>query len=366
MCVIIIKQKDNVMSKEIAKTSAKINPHGLGIVWLDTFEVTYHKSNEYNKLITKRPFIAHFRYATVGKVGLSNTHPFVCGRQTDELLMQNGTIKGLGTTEECDSKVLAKNIGSIPRQGWKRELEQYDSRFVSINTRTRSFQIYNRNLYTYRDGIWYSKANVLQDNLVAVYGTLKKGFGNYYSFLRSSKHLGRGVTADKYPLVVEGLPYLVEQKGVGHNVVVDVFKVSDTTFKSLDRLENHPNWYVRKEVEVKVKGKALTCWIYFNPKKINKDTILHKSFEKPTNYHTNRFAETLEFKFDSDADATSYDGSENHQAIDIGWDDNDFPTSETPSCVDCFNDVEHDGFSNYYCSSCGGWFKEDEVLKFQE
>jgi len=79
MCVIIIKQKDNVMSKEIAKTSARINPHGLGIVWLDTFETTYHKSNEYNLLITERPFIAHFRYATVGKVGLSNTHPFRCG-----------------------------------------------------------------------------------------------------------------------------------------------------------------------------------------------------------------------------------------------------------------------------------------------
>ena len=37
MCVIIIKQKDNVMSKEVAKTSSRINPHGLGIIWLDTF-----------------------------------------------------------------------------------------------------------------------------------------------------------------------------------------------------------------------------------------------------------------------------------------------------------------------------------------
>ena len=65
------------------------------------------------------------------------------------------------------------------RRNWKTHLEQYDSRFVSVNVRTRSFQIYNRNMYTYRDGIWYSKANVLQDNLIAVYGTLKKGFNNY-------------------------------------------------------------------------------------------------------------------------------------------------------------------------------------------
>jgi len=55
-----------------------------------------------------------------------------------------------------------------------------------------------------------------------------------------------------------------------------------------------------------------------------------------------------------------------HQTFDIGWDDNDFPTEETSTCIDCYGDVQHDGFSNYYCSSCGGWFKEDEVLKFQD
>ena len=79
MCVIIIKQKEQMMSREVAKTSARINPHGLGIVWLDTFEVTYHKSKDYNVLLTERPFIAHFRYATIGAVNLENTHPFQCG-----------------------------------------------------------------------------------------------------------------------------------------------------------------------------------------------------------------------------------------------------------------------------------------------
>jgi len=62
----------------------------------------------------------------------------------------------------------------------------------------------------------------------------------------------------------------------------------------------------------------------------------------------------------------TYDATENHQAIDIGWDDNDFPTIETPTCIDCFNDVEHDLFHNYYCSSCGGWFKEEEILNFNK
>jgi len=355
MCVIIIKQKNNVMSEEVAKTSSRINPHGLGIIWLDTFEVEYHKSKDYRKLLTKRPFIAHFRYATKGKINRANTHPFVCGNNKDEYLMHNGTIKGMGTDECCDSKELACHLGNINRRDWKKELEQYDSRFVSINVRTRSFQIYNRNLYTYRDGIWYSKANVLQDNLIAVYGTLKKGFGNYYSYLTNAKHLGRGKTQDKYPLLVEGLPYMVDKKGVGHNVVVDVFKVSDAQLKKIDQLEGHPRWYKRKQIPIKLKNRTLNCWLYFNPKDIEGKEY-HESFE--------RVIRPQQFTF-ADVEPT-YDTTEYHEAIDIGWDDNDFPTEITPTCVDCFNDLEHDAFHNYYCSSCGGWFKEDEVLKFNE
>ena len=82
---------------EILKNSARINPHGLGIVWLDTYKVSYHNSKEYNLLKTDRPFIAHFRYATVGAVNRENTHPFVCGNNSDELLMMNGTISIVAT-----------------------------------------------------------------------------------------------------------------------------------------------------------------------------------------------------------------------------------------------------------------------------
>ena len=357
MCVIIIKQKNNLMSEEIAKTSSRINPHGLGIIWLDTFEVTYHKSKDYKTLLTERPFIAHFRYATKGAVNLANTHPFICGNNKDEMLMHNGTIKGLGTDAMCDSKQLAIQLGSINRADWKTELEQYDSRFCTVNLRTKSFQIYNRNLYTYRDGIWYSKANVLQDNLIAVYGTLKKGYSNYYAYLTNAKHIGRGKTEDKYPLVVDGLPYLINKKGVGHNVEVDVFKVSDMQLQKVDALEGHPQWYKRIQIPIKLKNRTLNCWIYFNPKEVNLGTEMHQSYTQQSR---------IKSQFTFEDVQSSYDATENHQSIEIGWDDNDFPTIDTPTCIDCFNDVEHDLFYNYYCSSCGGWFKEDEILNFNK
>ena len=107
MCVIIIKQTDKQLSKTILRTSSRINPHGLGIVWLDTYETTYHKSSDWKKLVTNRPFIAHFRFATKGKINKANTHPFVCGKNKHELLMHNGTIPNIGTDAQSDSRMLS-------------------------------------------------------------------------------------------------------------------------------------------------------------------------------------------------------------------------------------------------------------------
>ncbi len=341
MCIIIIKQKSNTIPSSVLKNSARINPHGLGIVWLDTYDVSYHKSNEYQLLNTDRPFIAHFRYATKGLVNRDNTHPFVCGHNTDELLMMNGTIPNLGNHFVCDTKVLAKKLGNLPRQDWKSKLSEYDCRFVTINTRTRSFQIYNKDLWTYKDGVWYSKTNVLQDNLVAVYGTLKRNHSNYRSYLTSSKYIGSGVTSKKYPLVIEGLPYLIEDEGKGYNVEVDVFGVDDNTLDSLDMLEGHPTWYRRKEVDVIANGKTYTCWIYFNIRETADGRQLHSTYTGTTYTSAN---------YDWDI------------ATDFEQDTCDEVVQESPMCQCCYNDVVHDGFSNWHCSQCNQWFTEDEIL----
>jgi len=366
MCVIIIKQKGKHVPQEVAKTSARINPHGLGIIWLDTFEVTYHKSAEYKVLDTKRPFIAHFRYATIGAINKENTHPFRCGSNKQEWLMMNGTIRSLGNVKKSDSKVLAENLGEIPRHKWKKELEQYECRFVTINTHSRTYQIYNKELWVQKDGVWYSKDNVLEDTLVAVYGTLKKGYSNYNHYLTSSKYVGSGETKDKYPLVISGLPYLIEKKGVGHNVEVDVFKVSSSVLSALDRLEGHPNWYRRKQIDIQMKGKVLTCWIYFNLREHEKGHELHKTYTQLPN-RAKWYEE--EDERESEASFSRYterqlnllDIFEDEDCEDCGFD----IVNEKPICVDCFHDLEHDGFANYHCCGCDGWFAEDEVLRFR-
>ena len=167
MCIIIIKQKRNKISKQVLKNSARKNPHGLGIVWLDTFKVSYHESKDYKKLNTTRPFIAHFRYATIGKICKENTHPFKCGKKHNELLMMNGTISELGNKNMTDTQDLAIKLGKIERHVWKQKLAQYSLvRFATINTRNRTFQIYNKHLWTHKDKVWYSK-----DNVFATYKT---------------------------------------------------------------------------------------------------------------------------------------------------------------------------------------------------
>jgi hypothetical protein len=40
--------------------------------------------------------------------------------------------------------------------------------------------------------------------------------------------------------------------------------------------------------------------------------------------------------------------------------------NEKPICIDCFNDLEFDGFANYHCNSCGIWLRDDEVLRVNE
>lgn len=362
MCVIIIKQKGKQLSPEIAKTSGRMNPHGLGIIWLDTFEISYHNSNEYKKLLTDRPYIAHFRYATIGAVGRNNTHPFQCGANKHEYLMMNGTIRELGNAKDCDSKVLARQLGNKPRHTWASELEKHTSRFVTINVRNRTYQMYNKHLWTKHSGIWFSKDDVIEDNLIAVYGTLRKGNGNYNYYLADSKHLGKGYTKEKYPLIIEGLPYLIDKKGVGHNVEVDVFKVSNSVMQQLDTLEGHPTWYRRKQVLINVGNKEMLCWVYFNNTISEKGKTMHVRYEKPK---TTTIGKVSSSRLSLDYPLTKY-GYQSRFYFEDAYEPliDDFDVkNEKPLCKYCYHDLEHDYFNNYHCNYCDAWFNEYDVIK---
>tara|TARA_R100001460_G_scaffold14412_3_gene32238 strand:+ start:242 stop:1351 length:1110 start_codon:yes stop_codon:yes gene_type:complete len=365
MCVIIIKQTDKQLSKTILRTSSRINPHGLGIVWLDTYETTYHKSSDWKKLVTNRPFIAHFRFATKGKINKANTHPFVCGKNKHELLMHNGTIPNIGTDAKSDSRMLAEYLGDMPRHSWATELAEYDSRFVTINTRTRTFQIYNKELWTKQGDVWYSKNNVIKDNLVAVYGTLKKGNSNYYHYLRNETFIGKGKTTMKYPMIVPGLPYVIDKPGKGHLIDIDLFAVSNDKLKDLDRLEGHPTHYKRREITVLVKGRVYKAWLYFGQGQEYKGKQLHSSYEKTYPKFSLRdrsytYADSKEWtpwwrqeEYLKETESVASDT----QCFELNY------NQDSRLCPDCSQATEQDPYSmEWWCHSCQK-FETEEVMK---
>lgn len=315
MCLIIHNPKCKEIPYEILDNAMCLNPDGFGIFYHDTGEVrkTMDWQKPYEWIEEGRPFTCHFRYATSGPVSKKNCHPFTIDDRYS--LMMNGTIERLKSTKSVDTFELCKILRDLPEDTILSILSTYACRFALLDRQTGKATLVNQDLWTKKDGVVYSKANCLPDekkyksptqpyheqvcwkegnfgdtyddewswydtqigkpdkldatpvlHTVAVYGTLKSGHGNHSRFLTESYCLGEGRTCDDYPLVVDGLPYLIERKGTGHKVKVEVYRVDDDTLSRLDGLEGHPEWYQRKKIRVSLdKGGTTTAWIYMIP-----------------------------------------------------------------------------------------------------
>jgi gamma-glutamylaminecyclotransferase len=328
MCLIIHNPKAKDVSWETISNAMSMNPDGFGIFFHDTKEIVRSmKWGEIEALLdTGRPYTAHFRYATSGPIKEANCHPF----EIDDTfsIMMNGTIDRLVSTKTVDTVALCRILNGLSRDKMLEILATYPCRFALLNRSTGKVDIVNRDLWTIRDGVHYSKATCFpaegkqatnrtpltcysqeedevdreweewesmlkeeQDSWldtpptrnpkpesgilhsVAVYGTLKEGHGNH-GLLRDSYYIGEGFTSEPYPLIVDGLPYLIDRKGKGKCVHVEVYRVDDATLAQLDRLEGHPDWYQRKQIQVQLyAGGTVTVWIYMIPDSKSKTHI---------------------------------------------------------------------------------------------
>lgn len=104
---------------------------------------------------------------------------------------------------------------------------------------------------------------------IAVYGSLLRGKWNHPIFLKDAKFVGSGKTVEKFPLIRSGLPYLGYHAGLGMNVSIEVYEVSEQTFADLDRLEGHPVFYCRREIDCNVDGNIVKAWCWFGPDKLD-------------------------------------------------------------------------------------------------
>jgi gamma-glutamylaminecyclotransferase len=340
MCLIIHNPTAQVIPLSIIDTALYTNPDGFGIFFHDTGEIVKTMDWElpYDLMESGRPFTAHFRYATSGPVSEDNCHPFKIDDRFH--LMMNGTIDRLKSDKTVDTKRLCNILKGLREKTILSILGTYACRFALLNTKNGTATVVNEDLWTERDGVLYSKANCFpadpktsypigyksicgagygktdkyrggyvdpwdqyaddwQDGLetfakgydkeepkslhtVAVYGTLKWGKSNHDHYLLDSHTLGGGVTNDPYPLIVDGLPYLIDRKGSGFNVEVEVYRVDDDTLDSLDALEGHPHWYQRKQIRIRLdKGGVVTAWCYLIPDKsptVQDDGVYKQSY----------------------------------------------------------------------------------------
>ena len=206
MCVIICNPKGLVIQDDVLLKASTLNPHGLGFTMLDTGVTRYVGSNDYDVLRTNRPYIAHFRYATIGKVSKRNAHPFTI--TASKALYQNGTVANLGGGDTTDTEAMATLLSKCPESEWKDILEMTDCRWVIVDTKKKDYTLYNESAFIERNGVLYSKANVLDGELVAVYGTLKQGFGNHSVMGYQSKFVSAGETVNTYPMIDQGVPFV--------------------------------------------------------------------------------------------------------------------------------------------------------------
>jgi gamma-glutamylaminecyclotransferase len=292
MCLIIHKPKGKRVPTNILDKAMQVNPDGLGIINVSNYTRPY-KSLDYagaHDLINiDDELIIHFRYATKGKVSLQNIHPFRIP-QTCSWIFSNGTIDGFGNDEHSDIAEFAEVLGDITPNAefdtWRKLCELTDNRFVIFDFDSNNLVRIGK--WHERDGVYYSKANCfpslppsspyrgsygkrllpsykkeLRRHTVAVYGTLKNGFGNH-QLLESSYWAGDGKTVHAFPLEIDGLPYLHDASGVGHRVDVEVYEVDDATLADLDRLEGHPHFYKRRKTWITMEDWSnCEAWVYF-------------------------------------------------------------------------------------------------------
>ncbi len=117
--------------------------------------------------------------------------------------------------------------------------------------------------------------------LLAVYGTLKRGCGNH-KYLSGSKFIGTGITLEKFVLVVSVIPYCIPANLAGENgkyanqIHVEVYEVNEEKLEEIDELEGHPFWYKREKVKVKLEnGGVVDAWFYIYYHKIEGKIIFN-------------------------------------------------------------------------------------------
>jgi gamma-glutamylaminecyclotransferase len=105
-----------------------------------------------------------------------------------------------------------------------------------------------------------------KDIKIFVYGTLKRNKQFNY-IMKRAKFIGEAETIEKYALYFDHIPYMVKNEKIS-NVKGEVYEVTSDLLKLIDDFEEHPDYYKREEIRVKLEnGDIISVWAYLFPEK---------------------------------------------------------------------------------------------------
>ena len=136
MCMIIDNTTNADVRQWFIDWCFRKNPDGFSYINMNTGNLIRTMNPRTMRKALRRgdPYIAHWRKATIGEADKNGIHLFPINNNWH--LMMNGTIWGYRYPVDNDAKRTAEILRTIPQENWEQYLDNFEARFLLVNSKT--------------------------------------------------------------------------------------------------------------------------------------------------------------------------------------------------------------------------------------
>ena len=143
----------------------------------------------------------------------------------------------------------------------------------------------------------YFKKEESFNELLFVYGSLKKGFDNHDLLSKYAKRLGKAHTVKKFAMFEDSFgnyPYLVDAPFT--KIKGELYQIRRSELmQRIDEFEGAPDYYVRKKIEVKSHHGVKRAFVYVKPDRtLPTDQESLQEWTNNTDYKLHKLHSTLD------------------------------------------------------------------------
>ena len=143
----------------------------------------------------------------------------------------------------------------------------------------------------------YFKKEELFNELLFVYGSLKKGFDNHNLLSKYAKRLGKAHTVKKFAMFEDSFgnyPYLIDTPFA--KIKGELYQITRAELmKKIDEFEDAPDYYMRKKIEVKSHHGVKRAFVYMkSDRALPTDQNPIKEWTNNTDYKLHKLHSTLD------------------------------------------------------------------------